>query len=57
MNLSYLIDTDWVIHYLNGRNDIVARLHTARSDGLGLSVIALAELYEGVYFSRDPEQS
>lgn len=57
MNLSYLIDTDWVIHYLNGRNDIVARLHTARSDGLGLSVIALAELYEGAYFSRDPEQS
>lgn len=57
MNISYLIDTDWVIHYLNGRNDIVARLHTFRSDGLGLSVIALAELYEGVYFSREPEQS
>ncbi len=57
MNIAYLIDTDWVIHYLNGHDDIVARLHTLQSDGLGLSVIALAELYEGVYFSRDPEQS
>ncbi|ETW94438.1 MAG: hypothetical protein ETSY2_49815 [Candidatus Entotheonella gemina] len=56
MTITYLIDTDWVIHYLNGRNDIVDRLHTLKSDGLGLSVIALAELYEGVYFSRDPEQ-
>ncbi len=57
MNVSYLIDTDWVIHYLNDHDDVVARLHTLRSDGLGLSVIALAELYEGVYFSRNPEQS
>ncbi len=57
MNIAYLVDTDWVIHYLNGRDDIVARLHALSSDGLGLSVIALGELYEGVYFSRDPEQS
>jgi tRNA(fMet)-specific endonuclease VapC len=56
MMLQYLIDTDWVIHYLNGRHDIVERLHVLRPDGLGLSVVALAELYEGVYSSRDPEK-
>lgn len=56
MTLQYLVDTDWVIHYLNGREDIVNRLHTLRPDGLGLSVIALGELYEGVYYSRDPEK-
>ena len=54
--LQYLIDTDWVIHYLNGRNDLVERLHVLRPDGLGLSIVALAELYEGVYSSRDPEK-
>lgn len=56
MRLQYLIDTDWVIHYLNGRNDVVERLHILRPDGLGLSIVALAELYEGVYSSRDPEK-
>jgi tRNA(fMet)-specific endonuclease VapC len=56
MTLQYLIDTDWVIHYLSGRQDIVNRLHALRQDGLGLPVIVLAELYEGVYYSRDPEK-
>jgi len=54
MNISYLIDTDWVIHYLSGRTDIVNRLHALQPHGLGLSVGALAELYEGVLYSRDP---
>lgn len=56
MTLHYLVDTDWVIDYLNGRQDTVSRLSTLRPDGLGLSVVALAELYEGVYYSRDPEK-
>lgn len=56
MTPQYLVDTDWVIHYLNGRDDIVTRVRALRPDGLGLSVIALAELYEGVYYSRDPEK-
>ena len=28
-----------------------------RVDGIALSVVSLAELYEGVYYSRDPRQS
>lgn len=55
--MRYLIDTDWVIHHLNGRADIIQRLQALQAAGLGLSVIVLAELYEGVYYSRDPEQS
>jgi tRNA(fMet)-specific endonuclease VapC len=56
MTIQYLIDTDWVIHYLSGRSDVVNRLHTLRPNGLGLSVVALAELYEGVFYSRDPDK-
>ena len=55
--MHYLIDTDWVIHHLNGRQDIIQRLQALQAEGLGLSVIVLAELYEGVYYSRDAEQS
>jgi hypothetical protein len=47
--------TDWVVHYLNGRQDIVARLDVLKHQGLGLSTVSLGELYEGVYYSRDPE--
>jgi tRNA(fMet)-specific endonuclease VapC len=55
MRPAYLLDTDWVIHYLNGRADIVEEVDRVRTDGLALSVVSLAELYEGVYYSRNPE--
>ncbi|UJS18493.1 MAG: type II toxin-antitoxin system VapC family toxin [Candidatus Jettenia sp.] len=55
MTLSYLIDTDWIIHYLNGQREIVKRLLALRKEGLAISVISLAELYEGVYYSTNPE--
>ena len=55
MSLQYLIDTDWVIHYLHAHAAIVARLDELQPQGLALSVISLAELYEGVFYSRDPE--
>ena len=55
MSLHSLIDTDWVIHYLHAHPTIVARLDALQPQGLALSIISLAELYEGVYYSRDPE--
>jgi len=55
MTIRYLLDTDWAIHYLNEHQSIVQRLHELLDDGLGLSIISFAELYEGVYYSRDPE--
>jgi tRNA(fMet)-specific endonuclease VapC len=54
MTLRYLVDTDWVIHYLNGHPNIVGRLNSLSDQGLALSVVSLAELYEGVYFSSNP---
>jgi tRNA(fMet)-specific endonuclease VapC len=55
MTIQYLLNTDWVIHYLNGHQGIAQRLDTLLDNGLGLSIISLADLYEGVYYSRDPE--
>ncbi|MGH8059652.1 MAG: type II toxin-antitoxin system VapC family toxin [Candidatus Entotheonellia bacterium] len=57
MTIRYLIDTDWVIDHLHGIERVVNRLKELRSEGLFLSVISLAELYEGVYYSRDPDKS
>lgn len=57
MSLRYLIDTDWTIHYLNGLPDVVRRVDGLRDEGVALSIVSLAELYEGVYYSRDPHAS
>lgn len=55
MKISFLIDTDWIIHYLNGNRNIVAKLRSLEKDGLTISVISLAELYEGIYYSTNPD--
>jgi len=57
MTLTYLVDTDWAIHHLNGHERIMQRLQDLQHEGLGLSVLSLAEMYEGVYYSRNPEES
>lgn len=57
MNISYLVDTDWVVHHMNGVEEIRSKLKEMQPYGLGLSVVSLAELYEGVYYSRDPQRS
>ncbi|MYI82173.1 MAG: type II toxin-antitoxin system VapC family toxin [Chloroflexi bacterium] len=49
----YLVDTDWVIHHMNGVRRVTGRLAALEPDGLGLSIVSLAELYEGVARSSD----
>ena len=57
MNPSVLLDTDWVIDHFSGIATITRRIEELRPAGVALSVISLAELYEGVHYSRDPAQS
>ena len=57
MSLTYLVDTDWVIDHLNGVTAISQRLNDLSADGIGLSIISLAELFEGVAYSRNPQAS
>jgi tRNA(fMet)-specific endonuclease VapC len=52
--MKYLIDTDWIIHALHGKRGVARKLLELREEGLAVSVISLAELYEGVYRSADP---
>ena len=57
MTIRYLIDTDWIIDHLNEIERVVTRLTELQPQGLALSIISLAELDEGVQYSREPEQS
>jgi tRNA(fMet)-specific endonuclease VapC len=57
VKIAYLLDTDWVIDYLNDREPTSSKIEELRDKGIGISIITLAELYEGVLNSRDPKQS
>jgi tRNA(fMet)-specific endonuclease VapC len=52
--MSYLVDTDRVASYLNGRPDAVALLTSLRHEGLTISIITYGEIYDGIYASNDP---
>ena len=51
--MSNLLDTDWAINYLNRVPRTVSRVNELRSEGIGISIVSVAELYEGVLNSRD----
>jgi tRNA(fMet)-specific endonuclease VapC len=57
MTLAYLVDTDWAVHWLHGNERVRKRIEELRGEGLALSVVSLAELWEGIHYSRDPLQS
>ena len=57
MTARYLIDTDWAIHFLNRQERFRQRLEEHAAHGLGLSIISLAELYEGIAWSNNPERN
>ena len=42
--MMYLIDTDWVIDYLDGDEEVVRRVKDLLPSGIGISVVSLAEL-------------
>ena len=52
--MRYLLDTDWVVHCLHGIESVAARLERLTPDGVGLSIVSMAELYQGVFYSADP---
>ena len=55
--MTYLIDSDWVADWLVGRREAVQLLSALRPEGLAISLVTYGEIYEGVYFSRDPGKS
>ena len=53
MTLTYLIDTDWIIDHFNHVGRTTEKLKELRPAGITMSVVSLAELYEGIFYSRE----
>ena len=55
--MKYLLDTTWVVEYLRGNEEIIKRTQQLQEQGLAVSIISVAELYEGVFRSNAPEKN
>lgn len=51
--MSSLLDTDWLISFLNGRKDAVTLVTRLADEGVAVSVISCGEVYEGLL--HDPQ--
>ena len=54
--MKYLVDTDWVIDYLKGQKRATEMLASLSSDGVAISLISYGEIYEGIFFGKDPKR-
>ncbi len=52
--MSYLVDSDFVADYLKGKQQAVHLLGDLSGQGLAISLITFGEIYEGIYYGRDP---
>ena len=55
--MKYLVDSDWVVDYLAGKQQAVSLLTSVWQDGIAISLITFGEIYEGIYYGRDPQRS
>ena len=52
--MRYLLDTTWIVEYLRGNADVISRVQALQDGALAVSLVSVAELYEGVFRSQDP---
>lgn len=50
--MKFLLDTTWIVEHLRGNREIVSRIQELQEEGLAVSIISVAELYEGILRSR-----
>jgi len=53
--LRFLVDSDWVVDYLVGRLAAIDLIRELAPQGIGISLITYGEVFEGIYYGRDPQ--
>lgn len=53
--MRYLVDTDTIIDWLKGAPQAAGFRRLLAADELGISIMTHGEVYEGIYFGRDPQ--
>ena len=55
--MKYLLDTNQVVYYLRQETRVIDDLQSRRDEGLAVSIISVAELYEGIFRATNPEEA
>ena len=53
--MNYLVDSDYVADYLKGRSLATTLLDTLFPEGLAISIVTFAEVYEGIHYGDNPK--
>ncbi len=54
--MTYLVDTDYVVDYLKGQCNVASVLDPLLPEGMAISIITFAEVYEGIYYGQNRAQ-
>jgi tRNA(fMet)-specific endonuclease VapC len=54
--MTYLVDTEYVADYLKGYQAATTLLEKLVGEGIGISIITFAEVYEGIYYGHNRRQ-
>lgn len=55
--MKYLLDTSQIVYYLRQEQHVVDALESRKQEGLAVSVVSVAELYEGVFRASDSQEA
>jgi predicted nucleic acid-binding protein len=54
VSLTHLLDTGWIVRHLRGTKPYTNTILKIGASQLAVSIISVAELYEGVHLANDP---
>ena len=54
--MNYLIDSDWAVAAIRNLPGARAEIERRKPEGIAISIITVAELYNGVFLSPDPDE-
>jgi tRNA(fMet)-specific endonuclease VapC len=53
--MRYILDTDWIINLLAGRQDAKVKIEQLDPEEIGISLVTVAEIYESAFNYVNPE--
>jgi predicted nucleic acid-binding protein len=55
--MRYILDTDWIINLLAGRQDAKVKIEQLDPEEIGVSLVTVAEIYESAFNYSNPERT
>lgn len=54
--MAFLLDSDQIISYLNGRKEVIEKIDDLTEEELFTSIVCVAEVLEGIYDTENEDQ-